>query len=153
MEDWISVLALIFAVAHVAEEYFCGWVAWANLYIKGVTITQFVFWNALFIALCIIGIVFQNELVRLSIVTLLLINVFVHLIPSIFKRQYSPGLISALILYLPLGIFTYFVVLNTKLISITNIEISGALAAGFMGMPFLYQMIRLRGNFVKRRVQ
>ena len=39
-----------------------------------------------------------------------MLNAFGHIVPSIVKRQYNPGLITSILLFLPVGVLSTYVV-------------------------------------------
>ncbi len=104
---WIVVAI---AILHVLEEYFFGWLTWAKEFVPTVKLSHFIVINALFIALCTVSAIIQNPFLMLSVYALILVNAFVHIGPTILKRKYSPGLVSALILYIPVAIYGYLVI-------------------------------------------
>ena len=138
----VSLLILAFAIIHVAEEFFLGWLFWIRQFTKGITRTQFFVWNSAFILLCLAGLFYSSATFRLSIASLLLINAIVHLIPTLIRRQYSSGLISALLLYIPIGYYYYFSAIHHTLANNYQILVSIPLGALWMSLPFLYQQIR-----------
>jgi len=138
----VSLLILAFAIIHVAEEYFLGWLSWVRQFTNGITRTQFFLWNSAFVLLCVVGLFYSSPTFRLSIASLLLINVLVHLIPTLIRRQYSPGLASALLLYLPIGAYSYFSAIRHTLASNHQVLASIPLGAFWMSIPFLYQQTR-----------
>ena len=135
----VSLLILAFAIIHVAEEYFFDWLSWVRQFTKGISRTQFFVWNSAFVLLCVIGVFYPSPTFKLSIASLLLINVLVHLIPTLIRRKYSPGLASALLLYLPIGTFSYFSAIRHILASSNQVFASIPLGALWMSIPFLYQ--------------
>ncbi|MEP9366751.1 HXXEE domain-containing protein [Xanthobacter sp. VNH20] len=48
-------------------------------------------------------------LIALSFFAVPLVNVFAHIVPAIFERRYNPGLFSAVVLFLPLCLWTLLV--------------------------------------------
>ena len=138
----VSLLILAFAIIHVAEEYFFDWLSWVHQFTKGITRAQFFIGNSAFILLCILGVCSSSPTFKLSIASLLLFNVLVHLIPTLVRRQYSPGLASALLLYLPIGTYSYFSAIRHTLASNNQVIASIPLGAFWMSIPFLFQAIR-----------
>ena len=131
------------AMIHVWEEYRFGWIAWAQTFVAGVTLAQFFWINALFIALCVIAAVGRSITLKLSIASLLLFNLCVHLFPTLRFGKYSPGLYSALLLYLPFGVLMYLNAWYSQSATRRQIARSWLLGAGWMTFPFLFQGIRL----------
>lgn len=142
MSNSISLLILLFATIHVAEEYFFNWLSWVSQFTNGITLFQFLFWNAAFLLLCVVGVFTSSPVFKLSLASLLLCNVLVHLVPTMLRRQYSPGLVSAIMLYLPLGSFAYFSAIRHTLATNNQVLASIPLGALWMSIPFLYQAIR-----------
>jgi hypothetical protein len=136
-------LLLASAIIHVAEETIYDWVLWANQFIEGVTWSQFAFWNTLFLSFCVIGIVSKNIVLQLSLAALVVTNAFIHLMPSLVHWQYSPGLVSALVLYLPAGISAYVIAYQKSLATKKQMLFSIPLGAALMVAPFIYQAFRV----------
>ena len=137
------------AMVHVWEEYCFGWLAWAQTFVAGVTLAQFFWINALFIALCVIAAVGRSTTLRLSIASLLLLNLCVHLFPTLRFGKYSPGLFSALLLYLPVGVAMHLRAWRFDSATRRQIALSWLLGTGWMMFPFLFQGIRL--FYIRRR--
>lgn len=133
------------AIVHVAEEYFSGWVDWANEFVSGVTVRQFLIINALFISLCSLAAILSRKYIVFSssVFSLLLINSLAHIAPTIKHRTYSPGLMSAVLLFIPLGVFGYTTLLSNNIISNQNFLASLFLGFVWMSIPFIYQIIRI----------
>ena len=138
---WIFVLA---SLVHVGEEYFFpgGFlqsVQRLNLrYAAFFTVPFAIAVNTAFILLVLAGaLVGERSLVfSLSIAALLLINGIAHLTGTIITRHYQPGVISGLLLYMPLSVTAFFLYFSTD-----RIEVEGILFAGLLGL--LYQLIPL----------
>ena len=129
---------------HVAEEFCFGWMAWVNRFRDRITRPQFLTFNALFILLCGLGLVADSVTFTLSLASLFLLNLLVHLVPTLIFRKYSPGLVSALVLYLPLACTTFTYAIRNGLASPRQLVESIALGAFWLGVPMLYQMARGR---------
>lgn len=139
-------LILVCAVVHIAEESIFDWTSWASQFVTGVTVTQFIFWNAIFLALCVVGVFSSSPILQLSLAGLVVINAFVHLVPSLVHWQYSPGLVSALVLYLPVGVSAYAVSYRRFLATRRQMFLSVPLGAAWMAVPFIYQVLRVLGS-------
>jgi hypothetical protein len=143
MTTSVSLLIVLCAAIHVAEEYFCGWLAWTAQFVRGVTRTHFVVGNALFLALCVAGVVLPDPAFRLSLAALLLWNALVHLVPTVVRREYSPGVVSALLLYVPLGVHAYAGALHGSMATSRQVIASVPMGLLWMIVPFLYQALRI----------
>jgi hypothetical protein len=99
-------------VIHLMEEYaagdgFCGWAERA----LGITISvrEFLVWNAVALTLVCVGAVLVTSQARfrwieIALSIAVLGNVAAHLIASVLTRTYSPGLISGVLMWVPVGI-------------------------------------------------
>ena len=72
----------------------------------------------------------------------LFINAWVHILPSLATQTYSPGLVSALVLYLPLSIVTYYRAIHDRALSQPVISHSLILGVVWMLLPFAFQAAR-----------
>jgi hypothetical protein len=148
---WIFYCYPIVALLHVLEEYAYpgGFPAFMRRMARpvGHYITpQFAFvFNALFILLSCIGAIVGDDIpvVSLSIANLFLINGLIHLISSIRAGSYTPGMITALLLFFPLAGLSYYVLLTTSFISFREIVIAALLGVTYQIAPFMYLGIRL----------
>ena len=143
MTTAVSLLIVLCAAIHVAEEYACGWIAWTQQFVPGITRTQFVVGNAMFLALCAAGVVLPYPTFRLSLAALLLWNALVHVVPTVVRRQYSPGDVSALLLYVPLGVHAYAGALHGGMATSRQVIASAPMGLLWMIVPFAYQALRV----------
>jgi hypothetical protein len=97
---------------HIAEEYWGGFTAWITRF-WGVesSSTNFLIWNGAAWALMSVSVllVLKTKSYRWLLVsygTVVLINGAVHAGASVATRSYSPGLISGVLLFIPLGSMT-----------------------------------------------
>lgn len=146
----IQVLILLSAIVHVLEEYRFGWLAWSRKIIKDVTLWHFILINTLFILICIIGIIVneKNLVFSFSIVGLLLLNALIHIFSSIIARSYTPGLFSAVLLYVPLSTYSCYYALHGKLLSQKELVLTFLIGCLWMIFPFVFQGTRI---FLKRK--
>jgi len=102
----LLMIAVVAAIMHVAEEYRFGWVEWANGFITGVTVRQFMIVNVLFVILCVLAAMLNKKFIifSASIFSLLLINSLAHIAPTIKQIKYSPGLVNAVFLFIPIDV-------------------------------------------------
>jgi hypothetical protein len=101
-------LAMAAYAIHILEEFSFNWRDWARAVIKlPVEWSDFYITNAAVVALGIAqGMLAPNlPWAPLMFASLMLINaVFFHILPVIlFKGRYSPGVTTAVVLFLPLG--------------------------------------------------
>ncbi len=122
------------AVLHVAEEFFLpgGFLNWvkrnAPRISERVNVKLAVIINTLFLLLCSSAVILGGHypLFALSIAGLLLVNGTAHLISSIAKRSYSPGLITSLLFYIPLPVYI-FISFNLSTAEILKLLLYGVL--------------------------
>jgi hypothetical protein len=141
----LLIITIPAAMVHVAEEYKFGWVEWANNFISGVTVKQFMVINCFFMLLCILAAILNKSLMLFSssIFSLLLINALAHIAPTIKQKKYSPGLFSSILLFIPIGILGYVSILSDNSMSLSELVISIIIGLSWMSVPFIYQAIRI----------
>lgn len=106
---WLLVAAF---VIHVAEEWLAGFPQWiAQIAGRPLPPAAFFLINGVALALMIAGVraAIRREAsgwIVVSIATIALINTLAHIGGAMLTRGYAPGLISAVVLYVPLGALT-----------------------------------------------
>jgi hypothetical protein len=116
-ENWILLWAWLFPITyilHIAEEYFLGGGYSEYLYkLRGVHLseTRFLVSQAIGIILMAIGLVIARRLgfLRMMLVILgavVLVNGITHTATSLTYSAYGPGLLTSLLIWLPLGVAT-----------------------------------------------
>lgn len=106
---WTVLFPATYAV-HIAEEFWGGFTEFtAKLGWLVLSDTEFLIGNALFFVSMCIGLIWARSrpsgglfIVVLGVVVI--VNVMLHIGGSLLSMDYSPGLISGLLLWLPLGI-------------------------------------------------
>lgn len=110
----VFVFCLLYAL-HMVEEFTLGFVEWADRYFGTFDWTQNLIGNAgffafLFLACCLY---YRNPdrypWAGMSAAMWVLCNAFLHVSATILGGEYSPGVVTATILYIPGGI--YFLVM------------------------------------------
>ncbi len=105
---WVAVIAY---VAHIMEEYTWDWKNWAEA-LSGLTIG----WEAFFVtnaAVVVLGVScaqigWRCPAVSLMFPALMLINgLFFHLGPTLVQRRFSPGTLTAVVFFIPVGTWTF----------------------------------------------
>lgn len=146
--NWVFWAIVGAAVIHIAEEYrgdFIGWFARATK--LHITMTEFVIVNALFVLLCLAAALApeRNIAFRLSVAGLLFVNACLHVMGAVSTRSYAPGLVSAVVLYLPLAFYAYYLSVDLAL---------ATLQSGLRGMAFgvLWQAVPLLFHFAYRNI-
>lgn len=106
---WIYWAILAAAVLHILEECAMGFLPWFRRALPslaaGMTVPWAVTINALFLAVCLAAAALQHAppITRLIAPGVLLVNALLHAGMTIARREYSPGLVTACVLYMPLG--------------------------------------------------
>jgi hypothetical protein len=132
---WVALAAYAF---HILEEYNYDWKTWAQKILK-----LDVDWNSFYIANIVVlffGIAcaevgWSHPTFSLMFPALMVVNaLFFHILPYMrSKRKFSPGMITAIFLFLPigLGIFNTALGLGVHTKSIIIATICGTLAMAF----------------------
>ena len=106
--SWAWLFPISYLV-HIAEEYWGGFPAWiARFWGVESSLSNFLSWNGGAWIMMAVGValVLRTKSYRWLLVsfgTVVLINGLVHAGASVLTRSYSPGLISGLLLFIPLG--------------------------------------------------
>ena len=142
-------LVLAASVIHVIEEYAGGWVKFMNSFsnpIGHTTVGTFYLVNGVFIFLCTLSALVNVSFTvfSLSIAALLFINAVIHVGGFIRFRKYNPGVVTAVLLYFPLSIYSYFLYDQAGMLGFTNLFLSALLGAGWMGLAVAYGMAASR---------
>lgn len=110
---WAWLFPATYAV-HALEEYFGGFPAWFSM-LTGGTMTDewFVALNTLaFCVMTVLVFVFhlrggRTVVVPVALATVVLVNGSAHAISSILSRSWSPGVVSGVMLWIPLGVLVW----------------------------------------------
>jgi hypothetical protein len=106
---WVMIVAY---AMHIVEEHNLDWRGWVKRHANfDVSLADFYVVNAALvvgmIATAMIG--WRLPELSLALAALMFINgLFFHLGASLVKRQYSPGALTALILFLPVSAWAYY---------------------------------------------
>ena len=113
-ETWPAAWGWLFPATyalHILEEVWGGegFAAWMAR-VAGVELAarQFLVWNALALLLMVVGVLLAERFRHLRWLLVaygvaFLLNALSHLVASLYTASYSPGLVSGLLLWLPLG--------------------------------------------------
>jgi len=144
--SWIFWAILIAAILHIAEEYRGEWLVWVRRYVPGVTLFHFVLVNTAFLLLCVAGAVVgvKNVVFSLSIASLVFSNALMHIIPTVVWKEYSPGVITAVLLYIPLGAYAYVLAFDKEEVSLGIGAVAIVLGIFWMMLPIIGQQVRIK---------
>jgi hypothetical protein len=143
---WIFYTFIAAGVFHVLEEYFYpgGFPDFmqriSQSFSPFITTNFAIVMNGLFLVLCILSTVVgrSNLVFSLSIASLLVCNGLIHLMGSLRARRYTPGLITGLLLYIPLGIMAYIVFWRSGELPIMQGILSFLLGLAYQAVPVGY---------------
>ncbi len=129
-------LAPLFLICHVIEEA-PGFVQWINAHIEpDITTETFLMVNmtGLIITLVIVGIIKMSPSVSSHIVAiawlsfLMPANALIHIGGCVIDRSYAPGVVTAIVLYIP---YYFFLLMKIKRNGMVDLSwMIGAVAAG-----------------------
>jgi len=144
--NWIFYTFIAAGMLHVLEEYFYpgGFPNFMKrmspAFAPFVTTSFAIIINGLFLLLCVLAAVIgKSALVfSLSIASLLFTNGLVHMLGSMRAIRYAPGLITGILLYIPLGITAYSLFLNSDELSINQGIVSFLLGLAYQVVPIGY---------------
>jgi hypothetical protein len=133
------------ALIHIVEEYLGDWVGSVQQYIPGVTWTQFIVLNAAFLVLCVAGatVSVAHLTFALSVASLVLSNAAIHIVGTLFLGQYSPGILSSVLLYIPLGLYAFRVAAGSGQMSTGAYARAVLLGVLWMAAPLAFQVVRV----------
>jgi len=137
--DYIFWVALAAYALHILEEYSYDWKTWAQKILKlDVDWNTFYVTNIimLFVGLACAEIGWAHPTFSLIFPALMVINaLFFHILPYIrSKRKFSPGLITAIFLFLPIGLACFNDALNLGVLP-KSIVIAALCGAFLMAYP------------------
>lgn len=138
--------------AHVLEEFVFDWGSWAQQVLKlPARWDDFYITNALVVVVGIVAVEIAPEYpaVALGFPGLMVINgTMMHVLPFLLKRgRFSPGLITSVTMFLPLGICTMMAAQPNAL----TILIAFAVGAGLLATPIGFIVLRQNSYFDQTR--
>jgi hypothetical protein len=138
--------------AHVLEEFVFDWRSWSQQVLHLPTRWEdFYVTNCLVIVVAIVAAMIAPEYpaVALGFPALMLINgVCMHIFPFILKRgRFSPGLITSVTMFLPLGICTMMAAEPNARVLVTAFAVGATLLA----MPISFIVLRGKPYFDQTR--
>jgi Protein of unknown function with HXXEE motif len=153
--DWMLWTLVTASAVHIVEERGMGWQGWAGTTLGprlGVIPTWLDFW-ATNMLLLVFGVSAASVGWRapgfaLAFPALCLLNaVLFHALPSLLAWRPNPGLVSALLLYLPLGIWAYAAAGSDGQLGAVNVILSIVIGAGAMAAVLALLVLAQRLHF------
>jgi len=145
---WISLFAYTF---HIYEETVMDWKTWAEFISKFNDLR----WNDFYVAngavivagACTAMVGWKLPSFGLLLPTLQLINgLFFHLIPTVYYHKYSPGVITACLLFFPVGLWAYWGAFVDGVLTLGVLFTSLTFASLVMAAPFFFLKLRHTTN-------
>ena len=140
---------MLFAYAlHILEEHTLNWLGWARSTLKlDLNWTDFYVTNAIVVVvgICTAVIGWRLPEVSLTFPALALVNALLfHIGPTLVQRRFSPGTITAVLLFLPVGIWSYYGAYLDGALTIQIGVVSALGGAVLMAYPIV--LLRLKGR-------
>ena len=151
----IFMLCLLYGL-HMIEEFTLGFVEWADRYFGEFDWTQNLIGNAaFFVFLAIACFLYYNDPAKylwlgMSAAMWVLSNAFIHISATVIGGEYSPGAVTAIVLYIPGG--TYFLLNwgSRRLLTWENTTISFVVGGMiFMLIPTFARSVHYRAQLAR----
>jgi hypothetical protein len=149
-EVWLWIALASYAI-HILEEFMFDWKNWANK-VLGLPVTwpDFYVTNAVVVVLGIVAaqVGWRLPAIALAFPALMLINaVFFHIAPFIVTRKFSPGLVTAVLLFLPLGGWLFYGAQADGVLTTMSAFGAFVLGAALMASPIVMLKLKARPFF------
>jgi hypothetical protein len=137
---------------HALEEFILNWRDWARAVIGlPVSWQDFYVVNSLVVVLGVVAanLAVASPPIALGFAALMIVNgLFFHIAPFIKTRgRFSPGLFTAIILLLPIGLGCYVSAHGAGLLDAPTIIASAVIGAALMATPIILLKLALRPYF------
>jgi hypothetical protein len=162
MGDWIFIVLFGAAVIHIFEEYvYPGGFqdvlgkAIPRMALPYLTPKFHLAMNGLFLLLCFASLFIgkSNLVLSMSVISLVFVNAVLHIRGTIVTKRYYPGVISGALIYIPLAIYAYFVLLSSAQLTWIQAGLSFLMGVVLMGIPIIYVLMRRAGKAIQQRLK
>ena len=144
--EWIFGAFLVVSMLHMGEEYFYpgGFMDVMKRlnprFAPAVTVPMAVVINGLQLVLCIVAVVVGKgaPVFNMSVAGLLLINGIVHVMACLRVRGYAPGVVSGVLLYIPLAAYGYVLFIGSGRLTMNQAIFTGVLGLLYQAVPIGY---------------
>jgi len=146
--EWTLWVVAVSCVQHPTEEYFTGWQGWARQTL-GIAIptATFLIANTLFAIIAFLlahQVGWRRPALSLVIPAATLVNaIFFHILPTIVQGRISPGIYTAVLLYVP---FSSWALIGAARDGVGRTAIATALVAGTLRMLSIVLAARWLSN-------
>jgi len=143
---WIRFALLAAAVLHVLEEYARpgGFPAFmrgmAPRFAASITTPFAVVINGAFLLVCALAVILgpAAPVLGLSVAALLIVNGLTHIGGGIRARRYAPGVVTGVLLYLPLGAYAFCAALTSGWATPRQALMAGLLGLAYAAVPLVW---------------
>lgn len=147
MHEYLLWITLTAYSVHVLEEATLNWKKWAigSLNLSNVEWAIFDVANVavMFIAISTSMIGWKLPALALTIPALMFINgLFFHILPTLLQRKFSPGVITATLLFMPISLWIYYGAYLDGILTWTVAISSLLLGTLLMSSPILFLKLR-----------
>lgn len=146
----------LFYGIHMVEEFCFGFVPWANRYFGRFDWKQNLIGNFIYLvcvaAACYLYYVDPTKYlwVGMSAAMWILSNAFLHISSTILGREYSPGVVTATVFYLPSGVYFLYRWAEGGFLHWQNVTLSfGIGGMAFMLIPTFLRAVHYRARLAK----
>lgn len=141
---------------HIVEEFMLDWRDWARAVIGlPVEWSDFYVINGVVVALGLVAphLAVTLPVVALALPALMLINALIFHVAPVIRTggRYSPGVATAVVLFLPVGVASYWVALSDGVVGPGGVIVSILIGAALMAMPIILLNIRDKPYFRQDR--
>ncbi|WP_068467942.1 HXXEE domain-containing protein [Candidatus Protochlamydia phocaeensis] len=147
--EYLLWLCLFAYAVHIFEEKALNWLYWSRnvLGLKTLTWADFYIANGVVIitGICAAMVGWVLPSFALIIPALQLINgVGFHILPTLVQRRFSPGIITAILLFLPISIWSFYGAYQDGILTVQATILSFIFAGLLMASPFIFMQIKDR---------
>jgi len=143
---WIFIAFLGASLLHMAEEFLYpgGFLRFARRlnprFAPHLTVPSAIVINSLQLLLCLLVIrAGTSQLVfSMSLSALLFINALLHIAGCLRVKGYAPGVVTGVLLYLPLSTYAFFTAIASHQFSLRGAVASAALGLAYQAVPIAY---------------
>lgn len=151
--EWVLWVLLTASALHVVEERGLGWQGWAARELApriGITPSWLDFWatNGLLIVFGVsaAAVGWRAPAFALAFPATCLVNaIFFHLLPSVRENRPNPGLFTALLLYLPIGVWAFLAAADDGVLDAATLI--GSALLGALAMVSVVVLLMLQRRF------